>query len=83
MTTGRFFVGLASLVVVEEKARALRRREQGDRFAPGHLVASLAQLTAMKRCEVGKVRICDGSLATPHLSVARMLREGDEAADQP
>ena len=32
-------------------------------------------MTAMQRCEIGKIRVGDGGLAAAHLPIARMLRE--------
>ena len=59
MPAGRFFVRLTRLMVVKQKARTFRRREESNRLAPRQLVARFAQLTAMQRgaldCIVGSI----------------------------
>ena len=53
-----------------ELDRALAEVAQNARFYRG-----FAKLTAMQRCEVSKVRVCDGGLTAAHLPITRMLRE--------
>jgi len=53
----------------------LRRRQHGDHFAPRHLTGVLAQLRSMKRREIRKVAIGNGTGADTFGLVAGVLAE--------